>query len=115
MYHTAPSLPFTNFSLGNLATRVSTMVEQYLDGVVDDIDIDDEYADQIKTINELTKSFGFDKALEKIWAIVADANQLVDEKKPWELAKVTTECTHYLRDQAKVCGRMKIEKALVSK
>ena len=35
--------------------------------------------------------------------------------KPWELAKVTTECTHYLRDQAKVCGRMKIEKALVSK
>lgn len=35
--------------------------------------------------------------------------------KPWELAKVATECTHYLRDQAKVCGRMKIEKALVSK
>ena len=73
--------------LGNLATRVSTMVESYIEGQVDDEIELNEYEALVKEINSHTEQFGFEKALEKIWSIVIDANQAVNKNKPWELAK----------------------------
>lgn len=40
-----------------------------------------------KTIDGFYKELAFDKVLESIYAFAGDLNKLVDEKKPWELAK----------------------------
>lgn len=72
--------------LGNLASRVSNMVAQYLEGQVDTVELP-EYADLQGLINTDIEKFAFEKALEKIWTIVQEANQAVNREKPWDLAK----------------------------
>ncbi len=72
--------------LGNLASRVSNMVAQYLERKVEEVELP-EYKDLIPQIHAHTEQFQFEKALEKIWQIVQDANQAVNREKPWDLAK----------------------------
>ncbi|MBI3952795.1 MAG: methionine--tRNA ligase [Candidatus Doudnabacteria bacterium] len=70
--------------LGNLFSRVTNMIEQYLQGDVDDF---------IRSPKDLTSAqeafFNLDFAggLAQIWAEIAWANQLIDKAKPWELQK----------------------------
>lgn len=74
--------------LGNLASRVSNMVEKYLFGIVKDIPSTDEHNSKIeKEIKILTENLHFHKALEEIWKQVYLANKLIEDKKPWQLAK----------------------------
>jgi methionyl-tRNA synthetase len=72
--------------LGNLASRVSNMVEKYVDGNVEPQELA-TYKELEQEIVTDTEQLRFDKALTKIWTIINDANQLIDQKKPWELAK----------------------------
>lgn len=68
--------------LGNLVNRVTNMIEKYLDGQIDKKLFKDN------TIgNEEIKQLRFREALLSIWQIIAKDNSLIDEKKPWELAK----------------------------
>lgn len=72
--------------LGNLATRVSNMVAQYCEGMVDVVD-PSLYKNLVQEIAEATEAFRFDQALAKIWQIINDSNELIDKEKPWVLAK----------------------------
>ena len=84
--------------LGNLASRVLSMIGRYLGGVVppkpDDFEITDA---ERSLIAEYTKAFdgmkkGIDdlaphEALKSCWGFVRKANSYVEEVTPWALAK----------------------------
>lgn len=70
--------------LGNLFSRLTNMVEQYLDGDVGD------FIASPKDLSDATVRFidlDFAGGLTRIWEEVAWANQLIDKAKPWELQK----------------------------
>ena len=67
--------------LGNLINRTTKMVEDYLDAKVD---VDFKEKDIISKKIEI---LDFKGALNEIWKIIRETNLLIDEKKPWVLAK----------------------------
>jgi methionyl-tRNA synthetase len=72
--------------LGNLVHRTLSMTEKYLDGLVPA----ETQEDIVPTWSEYDKameSLDFGKALESVWGILRNSNKLIDEKKPWALAK----------------------------
>lgn len=70
--------------LGNLVSRVSNMVERYLDGNVPAIALPDpEYA--LEDVYTLISQYRFNEALDAVWSIIHLANKVVDDEKPWEL------------------------------
>lgn len=69
--------------LGNLFSRVTNMVEKYLDG---EIEIEKTPKD-LSAVAEDFYNLNFSEGLTKIWAEVAWANQLIDKAKPWDLFK----------------------------
>jgi methionyl-tRNA synthetase len=74
--------------LGNLFSRVTNMVEKFLDGDVDD------YPPSPKDLSAATEDFyvlDFLGGLNKIWEAIAWANKLIDDAKPWELNKTEPE------------------------
>ncbi len=73
--------------LGNLVSRVTTLIEKFLDGNLGTNPTNYELSEQSKEIDGLVAEFKFHEALAKIWEIVSAANKLVDEKKLWELGK----------------------------
>lgn len=70
--------------LGNLFSRVTDMIEKYLDGDIGDF---------VKSPKDLAPAWealynlDFFEGLVKIWQEIAWANQLIDKAKPWELVK----------------------------
>ncbi len=74
--------------LGNLVNRSTNMVQSYLDGV---IDLEFKSLDFVVEVNEKIENLNFREALLKIWENIKYLNLLIDEKKPWELAKLETE------------------------
>jgi methionyl-tRNA synthetase len=68
--------------LGNLVNRVTNMIEQYLDGKIDS----SKFSEQTVG-NEEIKNLRFREALLTIWQLIQKGNGLIDEKKPWQLAK----------------------------
>jgi methionyl-tRNA synthetase len=82
--------------LGNLASRVTAMVERYRDGVLPALGPQGEaeaavrdaaartYADASVA---LSGDLAFERALAAIWRFVGAANGYVTERKPWDLAK----------------------------
>jgi len=91
--------------LGNLVSRITTLVENYLGGevVVDTIDEQNSESNEIHT---LIQQFAFHDALAKIWVWVAWANKTVDEKKLWELAK--TDLEDFRKTAAGILGALEI-------
>ncbi len=70
--------------LGNLFSRVTNMIEKYLDGNLE------EFVASPKELADATEAFyncDFSTGLTRIWEEIAWANQLIDKAKPWELVK----------------------------
>lgn len=70
--------------LGNLVSRVSTMVERYCNGVVPAIALDDIDYD-LSDVQHFINQYRFNDALDQVWKIIRLANKMVDDEKPWEL------------------------------
>lgn len=85
--------------LGNLLSRIATMVHKFADGKVPDIGSGGRNIfDQLKSeyekrelifLNEMA-DFNLHKALGEAWEIVHAINRFIDEHKPWALAKDET-------------------------
>ena len=83
--------------LGNLASRVLTMIERNLGGVVPWFDsgpiltsvpgTSESFIDEnLAEINRLYESFKFSQALEKIWGLIATWDKYLAIEKPWTYA-----------------------------
>ena len=70
--------------LGNLFSRVVTLIASELHGILPDLP---ESPKKLKEADELTQEFKFHEALSRIWEEVAWANKYIDEAKPWESSK----------------------------
>ncbi|RZB33913.1 MAG: methionyl-tRNA synthetase [Desulfobacteraceae bacterium Eth-SRB2] len=83
--------------LGNLFSRVLTMVHKYFSGVVPQVDtrIEEELGlglksdalQAIKTYEKNMGAFAFHKALMAIWELISQMNKYIDITTPWVLAK----------------------------
>lgn len=77
--------------LGNLFSRLMNMAAKYLDHQLPEKPEGSEVFGEFKAwtpeIHKAIETLQFSEALEKIWKAVSRLNQLVNEKKPWELAK----------------------------
>lgn len=70
--------------LGNLIQRTLSMINKYETKI--------EKHDNLRCsadncIGKHIENFEFDKALEKLWSCVRAQNKLIDDEKPWDLAK----------------------------
>lgn len=69
--------------LGNLVSRVVKLGEN-----LEFKDIDKKFIEEKKTeLGKFVFEMEFGKYLESIWEIVRESNKLIEETKPWELAK----------------------------
>jgi methionyl-tRNA synthetase len=83
--------------LGNLASRVLTMIEKYCEGKFPagaaegvggaEAPLRSAAVSALREVPELYESLAFSRALEKIWEVVAEADRYITLKKPWELGE----------------------------
>jgi methionyl-tRNA synthetase len=93
--------------LGNLSSRTLTMIQRYCDGTIPSGQISDSGRLAAKRAGVDTEEtsvssfverardafiryfdeFAFSKALEEAWSIVARADKMISDAKPWDLAK----------------------------
>ncbi len=81
--------------LGNLFSRVLSMIKKYRDSVVPHAaHTADAFRDRIpkacETYVENMKTYATHRALAGIWELISLANRYVDEQQPWALAKDET-------------------------
>ncbi len=80
--------------LGNLASRILTMVERYCDSKIPTPPLIRDRDQQIAILTERTRaetrmafdSFNFSVGLEKIWMLVSALDKYLTDNKPWDLA-----------------------------
>lgn len=70
--------------LGNLVSRVASMLTRYQAGVIGE-NLQAEHDMQL--YREAMEALEFDKALDRVWAMVRSLNQYIEDVKPWEIAK----------------------------
>lgn len=93
-------------SLGNLVSRTVGMTQQYFDGKLPPgpspdptFWLDEKALDDYESF--IVEACSYRHALEWTWKIIAHANQFIDQKKPWELAKSEKDmCAYTLRSLA---------------
>ena len=83
--------------LGNLFSRVLSMVHKYLDGIVPQVDppaeqecgfgLETDADSAIEAFEGYMESFQFHNALQAVWKFIGQMNKYVDVTAPWELAK----------------------------
>jgi len=86
--------------LGNLFSRVVTMVHKYFKGIVPVIDphveqefslgLSDKASQAVGRYQKAMESFAFHKAMAAIWEFINQMNKYVDVTAPWQLAKHKT-------------------------
>lgn len=74
--------------LGNLVSRVSNMVERYLEGNAPVAEVPEADYD-LGQVQSLIAQYRFNEALDAAWVIIRQANKIVDDEKPWELFNVS--------------------------
>lgn len=70
--------------LGNLASRIASMVNRYQAGVAGS-DIHPEH--DTKLYHDAMAACEFNKAVDGVWVMVRALNQYIEEVKPWQVAK----------------------------
>ncbi|MDH5720634.1 MAG: methionine--tRNA ligase [Spirochaetia bacterium] len=81
--------------LGNLLQRTLTMIKKYNEGKISPDaekhpltkEIDNLLKEKAKNYHLFFNEFQFHRALEEIFEITRKLNQIIEEKKPWEMAK----------------------------
>jgi methionyl-tRNA synthetase len=83
--------------LGNLFSRVLSMVHKYFEGIVPDVEpaleaecdlgLESDARSTIAEYEEFMECFQFHNALRSIWKFISKMNKYVDVTAPWELAK----------------------------
>jgi methionyl-tRNA synthetase len=84
--------------LGNVVSRVTTMIQRYCDGIVPEPAAESETALDVElrgaasaavahTLGDAAR-FDFSAALRSIWELIAAVNKYVVVREPWSLAKV---------------------------
>ena len=76
--------------LGNLWFRVASMLEKYFDKKIPESDYktdDDGFDDLFSFVEKEMKDSDPRRALDIIWTVLVKSNQLIDQKKPWVMAK----------------------------
>jgi methionyl-tRNA synthetase len=83
--------------LGNLFSRVLSMVHKYFQGIVPEIEsavekecefgLEADARNAIAEYEDLMASFQFHNALRAVWKFIGRMNKYVDVTAPWELAK----------------------------
>lgn len=92
--------------LGNLVQRTASMITKYLDGKIGPVEA---HSHDASRYHEAMTTLRFDKALEDVWERVKGLNQLIEEEKPWVLAKEDPEhlaevLKHIVSDLLQVSG-----------
>jgi len=83
--------------LGNLASRILSMISQYLDGQIPDsnsVNVSGEpYHSLLRASQEISafvhtrfQNFDFSRALESIWSLIGQVDSFLSVVKPWDLA-----------------------------
>ncbi|MDX1763489.1 MAG: methionine--tRNA ligase [bacterium] len=77
--------------LGNLYSRVTTMLGKYCEGKVPDssgtAEMRTRGEETVRRVDRHMGDMSFNKALQEIWGLISEANRYVDQKGPWALAK----------------------------
>ena len=75
-------------NLGNLVSRVASMINKYSDGIYDSKKVQNDLG-----LEDLMDDFKFDKALEQIFSKLDSLNVAIEQFKPWEIAKTDLDST----------------------
>jgi methionyl-tRNA synthetase len=81
--------------LGNLLSRVLTMIGKYFDGKIPAVGIEQPFDQDLREtagpilfrIDENLSTLSFTRYLHEVWSLVTRANRYVEENAPWTLAK----------------------------
>ena len=79
--------------LGNVVSRVTTMIQRYCDGVVpaagpSSVDeLSRRIGDVISAARTDAEGFDFSAALREVWGLISDLNKYIVTREPWTLAK----------------------------
>ncbi len=96
--------------LGNLFSRLMNMAAKYLEHRLpqkpEGSAVFAELSAKTPEIDRAIETLQFSEALEKIWGAVGRLNRLVDEKKPWELAKKDPEALKPFLNEMVWCLRL---------
>ena len=85
--------------LGNLIQRTLTMIQNYFNGKIDEIDEENkgdkklrlEFDTLKEKVLEFYEDYAINRALEEIWAYINSVNKYLATNEPWKLAKDTTQ------------------------
>lgn len=69
--------------LGNVVSRVASMITRYQAGVIGDTPLGEH---DMQPYRQAMADLEFNRALDEVWLMVRSLNQYIDETKPWEVA-----------------------------